>query len=133
MAVAIQQNRQVRRAEALAERPDGTRVPFAPYPTPLRDADGELLGGVNLLVDISEGWGGDAARHRRPHALLLRRETECRASNLLMAILPIAGMMQEYLAVPRRRPMGRARALALRLMDESGLGDGPTRGRLTVE
>ena len=42
-----------------------------------------------------------------------------------MAILPIAGTMQEYPAVPHRRPKGRARALALRLMDQSGLGDGP--------
>jgi PAS domain S-box-containing protein len=129
MALALQQNRQVRGAEAQAEHPDGTRVPFAPYPTPLRDANGELLGGVNLLVDISEVRGGDAVRHRRPHARLLRRETERRASNLLMAILPIAGIMQEYPAVPHRRPSASARALALRLMDESGLGDGSPRPR----
>ena len=129
MAVAIQQNRQVRGAEAVAERPDGTRVPFAPYPTPLRDPDGELTGAVNLLVEISEGRGGEATRHRRSHARLLRKKAERRASNLLMAILPIAGMMREDKAVPRGRPKGRARALALRLMDESGLGDGPTCSR----
>ena len=125
MAVAIQQNRQVRGAEAVAERPDGTRVPFAPYPTPLRDPDGELIGAVNLLLDVSEGWGDEAARHRRPPARLLHEETERRANNLLMAILPIAGMVREDTAAPRRPPKGRARALALRLMDESGLGNGP--------
>ena len=130
MAVAIQQNRQVRGAEALAERPDGTQVPFAPYPTPLRDADGKLIGAVNMLVDISESRGSAAARHRRSYARLWRKEAERRASNLLMAILPIAGMMpEEDKAVPRRPPYGRARALALQLMDESALSAGPTCSR----
>lgn len=127
MAVAIQQNRQVRGAEAVAERPDGTRVPFAPYPTPLRDPDGELIGAVNLLVDIREGRGDEAACHRRLPARMLRKEIERRASNLLMAILPIAGMVRDDMAVPHRSSTGRARALALRLMDEIGLGNGPTR------
>jgi PAS domain S-box-containing protein len=43
----------VRGVEAVAERPDGTRVPFAPYPTPIFDASGELAGGVNMLVDLT--------------------------------------------------------------------------------
>jgi len=34
MAVALKEGRPVRGAEAIAERPDGTRVPFVPYPTP---------------------------------------------------------------------------------------------------
>lgn len=38
MAVALKEGRAVRGAEAIAERPDGTRVPFIPYPMPLRDA-----------------------------------------------------------------------------------------------
>ena len=42
----------VRGAEAVAERPDGSRVPFIPYPTPLFDAAGEMIGAVNVLVDI---------------------------------------------------------------------------------
>jgi PAS domain S-box-containing protein len=54
MAVALKENRAVRGAEALAERPDGTRVPFIPFPTPIRDAAGKLTGAVNMLVDISE-------------------------------------------------------------------------------
>jgi PAS domain S-box-containing protein len=54
MAVALKENRAVRGVEAIAERPDGTRVPFLPFPTPLRDAAGRLIGAVNLLVDISE-------------------------------------------------------------------------------
>jgi len=37
----------------VAERPDGSRVNFRPYPTPLLDENGELIGAVNLLVDIT--------------------------------------------------------------------------------
>lgn len=54
MAVALKENRPVRGVEAVAERPDGTRVPFIPYPTPLHDSDGRLVGAINMLVDISE-------------------------------------------------------------------------------
>jgi PAS domain S-box-containing protein len=54
MAIALKENRTVRGAEAIAERPDGTRVWFMPYPTPLRDAKGNIVGGVNMLVDITE-------------------------------------------------------------------------------
>lgn len=54
MAVTLKENRPVRGLEAVAERPDGTRVPFLPYPTPLHDASGRLIGAINMLADISE-------------------------------------------------------------------------------
>jgi PAS domain S-box-containing protein len=54
MALALKQRRPIRGTEAVAERPDGTRVPFLPYPTPLFDDSGALIGAVNVLVDISE-------------------------------------------------------------------------------
>jgi PAS domain S-box-containing protein len=54
MAVALKEGRAVRGAEAIAERPDGSRVPFIPLPTPLRDEAGALVGAVNVLVDISD-------------------------------------------------------------------------------
>lgn len=54
MAVALGENRAVRGQEAVAERPDGSRVPIIPYPTPIRDASGKLVGAINMLVDISE-------------------------------------------------------------------------------
>ena len=61
MATALKENRAVRGAEAIAERPDGRRVPFLPFPTPLRDGDGRLIGAVNLLVDISERKAAEEA------------------------------------------------------------------------
>jgi PAS domain S-box-containing protein len=54
MAIALKEGRPVRGAEAVLERPDGTRAPFIPYPTPLYDGDGKLVGAINMLVDISE-------------------------------------------------------------------------------
>src|SRR5262245_24402367 len=54
MAMALRQKRPIRGMEVIAERPDGTRVPFIPYPTPLFDEAGRLNGAVNMLVDISD-------------------------------------------------------------------------------
>ncbi|MGH6843887.1 MAG: PAS domain S-box protein, partial [Methylocella sp.] len=54
MAVALKEGRPIRGAEAAGERPDGTRVPFLAYPTPLRDRSGALTGAVNTLIDITE-------------------------------------------------------------------------------
>jgi PAS domain S-box-containing protein len=54
MAIALKEDRAVRGAEIIVERPDGIRVPILPYPTPLHDASGRLVGGVNMLVDISD-------------------------------------------------------------------------------
>jgi PAS domain S-box-containing protein len=54
MALALEQGKPVRGVEAVAERPDGSRVPFIPYPTPMHDASGKLVGAVNMLIDIAE-------------------------------------------------------------------------------
>jgi PAS domain S-box-containing protein len=54
MAQALKEDRVIKGAEAVAERPDGTRVPFLAFPTPLHDGSGRLVGAVNMLVDISE-------------------------------------------------------------------------------
>jgi len=61
MAVAIRENRPIRGRELVAERPNGTRVPFMAYPTPLRDGAGAPAGGVNVLVDITERKVAEAA------------------------------------------------------------------------
>jgi PAS domain S-box-containing protein len=54
MAIALKEDRPVRGKEAIAERPDGTRVPLLACPTPLHDASGALIGAVNTLVDVSQ-------------------------------------------------------------------------------
>lgn len=62
MAVAIRQRRPVRGVVAIAERPDGTRVLFIPYPTPIFGADDALIGAVNLLVDVTDRRQANALR-----------------------------------------------------------------------
>lgn len=64
MAMALKERRPIRGLEAVAERPDGTRVPFLACATPLFDAAGELTGAVNMLVDLSERAVADETAER---------------------------------------------------------------------
>ena len=64
MALALKEQREVRGMEAVAERPDGTLVHFVPYPTPLYDASGTLIGAVNMLIDISDRKRADVHAQR---------------------------------------------------------------------
>jgi PAS domain S-box-containing protein len=54
MAIAVRERRPIRNAQALAERPDGTRFAFTPYPSPLFDDEGQFTGAVNLLAEAQE-------------------------------------------------------------------------------
>lgn len=54
MALCLREGRPVRGMEAVAERPDGSRVSFMPYPSPLKDASGQVVGAVNVLVDVTD-------------------------------------------------------------------------------
>jgi PAS domain S-box-containing protein len=64
MAVALHEQREVRGGEAIAERPDGTQVPFLAFPTPLRDSSGEMIGALNMLVDVSDQKRRDDSQQR---------------------------------------------------------------------
>lgn len=80
MAIALKENRPVRDVEAIAERPDGSRICFMPYPTPLRDEAGRLLGAVNMLVDIT------TRKQAEERMMLLTGEVDHRSNNLLAVI-----------------------------------------------
>lgn len=80
MAIALKENRPVRNVEAIAERPDGSRICFMPYPTPLRDEAGQLLGAVNMLVDIT------TRKQAEERMMLLTGEVDHRSNNLLAVI-----------------------------------------------
>ena len=54
MAVAIKEGRIIRGMQIIAERPTGERIWVTPYPTPLRDMAGRVVGGINMLVDITD-------------------------------------------------------------------------------
>jgi PAS domain S-box-containing protein len=94
MAIALREGRPVRGYDAIAERPDGTRVSFVPYPTPLYDAAGTMVGAVNVLVDITE-------RRRAEEALL--------ASNAVKD--EFLGLVSHELRTPVTTIFGNARLL----------------------
>jgi PAS domain S-box-containing protein len=52
--IALRLGRSAGGREAILERVDGSRVPIAPHPTPLRDRTGGVVGVINMTVDISE-------------------------------------------------------------------------------
>jgi len=54
MATAIKEGRPIRDIEAVLERPDGARVQFRPYPRPLKDESGRVIGAINLLIDATD-------------------------------------------------------------------------------
>ncbi|HKM72647.1 MAG TPA: PAS domain S-box protein, partial [Stellaceae bacterium] len=78
MARALKEDRPIRGGEAVAERPDGTRVPFMACPTPLHDASGRLVGAVNMLVDQTAVKEADEARRRLNETLERRVEERTR-------------------------------------------------------
>ena len=85
MAMCLRDQQPNRGLEAIAERPDGTRVPFIPYPTPLFDSGGVLVGAVNMLVEITE------RKRAEDRQSLLIRELHHRVKNTLATVQAIMG------------------------------------------
>jgi PAS domain S-box-containing protein len=69
MSIALREGRAVHGREAIAERPDGTRRWFQPYPTPLRASDGTVIGAINMLVDITDRKEAEAHIRRSEQEL----------------------------------------------------------------
>lgn len=69
MATALKEVRPVRGDEAIAVRPDGSRIRFLAYPTPLLDDQGRVMGAVNVLVDVTERHRAEEASRSAAHAL----------------------------------------------------------------
>jgi PAS domain S-box-containing protein len=107
MAIALKENRAVRDMEAVAERPDGSRICFMPYPTPLRDGAGNLIGAVNMMVDIT------SRKQAEERLLLLAREVDHRSNNLLAVIQAMLRLTKAETAEEFRTAFqGRLSALA---------------------
>jgi PAS domain S-box-containing protein len=112
MAVALQERRPVRGVEAVAERPDGSRIAFIPYPTPIYDRGGRMTGAVNMLVDITH------RKEAEERLKLLTDEVNHRAHNLLSVIqatvrITAADTVEEYKTKleGRIQALGRAHSL----------------------
>ncbi|HXC54078.1 MAG TPA: HWE histidine kinase domain-containing protein [Rhizomicrobium sp.] len=106
MAVALREKRALVGPEAVAERPDGGRVPFMPYPTPIFDSQGELIGGVNMLIDLSAQKRADAQQRG------LIDELNHRVKNTLATIQSLAAQTMRGSTEPGDRAF-ESRLLAL--------------------
>jgi PAS domain S-box-containing protein len=102
MAIALKEHRPVHGTIAYAERPDGRRVAFTPYPTPLRDADGTMIGAVNVLVDVTDRLAAEQALQKSADAL--------RASNAVKD--EFLGLISHELRTPVTTIFGNATLLA---------------------
>lgn len=85
MAETLRSKRAVRGEELIVARPDGAMVPVLPYPTPIFGPDGEMIGAVNVLIDIGRR---KAAEHE------LRAKTD-----RIQALDRIAGLLSSDLNV----------------------------------
>lgn len=91
MAVALASGRPVRGVTAIAERPDGGRVSFTPFPTPILDSAGRMTGAVNLLLDVT-----DIRQIAELRSQAERAERLARGVNDPLTIHALKSMAEEY-------------------------------------
>jgi PAS domain S-box-containing protein len=104
LAIALREGRAIRNMEIVAERPDGTRVPFLAYPTPICDENGNVVGAINMLADVSERKQAETQQR------VLLNELNHRVKNNMQ-------MMQSLLTTAARRASSPE---ARRVLDEAG-------------
>ena len=123
-AIALTQGRVVHGAEAIAELPDGTRRWFTPFPTPIRDAAGRVVGGINMLVDITDRKRAEEMEKRRTEEI--RRLADEKAA-LVTQLQAADRRKDEFLAMlshELRNPLAPIRT-AVELLGHVN-GDAPT-------
>lgn len=101
MAVALREDRETHGGEATAERPDGSRVSFIAYPTPLHHPDGSMLGAVNVLVDVTA--------RRQAERALIETTRALRGSNAVKD--EFLGLVSHELRTPVTTIFGNAQML----------------------
>jgi PAS domain S-box-containing protein len=108
MAVALRERRPVRDEEAILERPDGLRVWFRPYPTPIIDDQGALTGAVNVLIDLTELRAAQEALRASADALRASAEA-LETSNAVKD--EFLGLVSHELRTPITTVLGNAQLL----------------------
>jgi len=74
MSLALRDNVEYNGCEIIIERPDGARLPALAHANPIQDESGQVIGAVNVLVDISDRKRAEMEREE-----LLMKEKAARA------------------------------------------------------
>jgi diguanylate cyclase (GGDEF)-like protein/PAS domain S-box-containing protein len=77
MALALETNQEYNEREIVVERPDGRRLTALAHANPIHDESGELLGAVNVLIDIT----GRKRAEEELERLVTERTAELKAAN----------------------------------------------------
>ncbi len=84
VALAVTSDLAMDRVEVIGERPDGSRVNLIAYPTAIINSNGECLGAVDMLVDVTD------QKRAQERLMLLAREVDHRSNNLLTLVQSLA-------------------------------------------
>jgi len=95
-AKCIRKRRPVRGKRALAERPDGTIVPIQCAATPLLDADGALVGAVNVLMNVSDVQAAEAALRACEARFHMAQELSAQGFAILEPVYGSSGEIDDF-------------------------------------
>lgn len=98
MACAIAEGRSIFGEEIIIERPDGTRKFVLAHPSPNFNSFGEIIGGTNMLVDITERRNSEVKTDMLVNHLQLRNKQ----------LAQFAYMISHHLRAPIARILGLA-------------------------
>jgi len=114
MAVALREGRRVRGVEIIVERPDGTRRNVLPHPDPIRDEQGNVVGAINMLVDITQRKKDEQDLQHANHELRRRNDEMAQfvytishdLKSPVVTTMGFVGMIREDLAAGRVQEIG---------------------------
>lgn len=101
--VCLMHRRPIEGREALFERPDGTRIPIIPYPAPLIDERGNVVGVVSMKIDITERKQAEAELAERTAQLDLAHKAARVGSytyDLAAGIMRVSGASAQTYGLP---------------------------------
>jgi signal transduction histidine kinase len=91
MARALQTGREFNGEEIIIERPDGRRLTVLAHANPIRDEAGELVGAVNVLVDITDRIQAETVlRGARDELAKMVKERTAQLTKLSQHLLQVA-------------------------------------------
>ena len=117
MACAIREQREFGGQEVVIGRPDGTRVTVLAHASALRDEAGNVIGGVNVLIDIDERRRAEEVRTFLANVSVALAQIVDHESALERIANLAVPLFADWFAVNVRDPGGRVRRLVVRHLE----------------